>query len=75
MKKSILTLLAVSFISALSFAQTAPTATSKKHTKKHAKSVSTAANYHCPMKCENDKKYSQAGKCSKCGMDLVKISN
>jgi len=28
--------------------------------------------YACPMKCEGDKTYAQAGKCPKCGMDLEK---
>jgi len=26
--------------------------------------------YSCPMKCEGDKTYAQAGKCPKCGMKL-----
>lgn len=29
-----------------------------------------AAAYQCPMKCEGEKTYAQAGKCPKCGMDL-----
>ena len=29
-----------------------------------------AATYQCPMKCEGEKTYAQAGKCPKCGMDL-----
>lgn len=29
-----------------------------------------AAVYQCPMKCEGDKTYAQAGKCPKCGMEL-----
>ena len=26
--------------------------------------------YVCPMKCEGDKTYPEAGKCPKCGMNL-----
>jgi len=26
--------------------------------------------YQCPMKCESEKTYTQAGKCPVCGMDL-----
>jgi hypothetical protein len=29
--------------------------------------------YACPMKCEGDKTYPQAGKCPKCGMDLQPV--
>lgn len=29
-----------------------------------------AAIYQCPMKCEGEKTYAQAGKCPKCGMNL-----
>ncbi len=27
--------------------------------------------YYCPMKCEGEKTYDEAGKCPVCGMDLV----
>ena len=33
-----------------------------------------AAVYQCPMKCEGEKTYDQAGKCPKCGMDLEGLS-
>lgn len=29
--------------------------------------------FACPMKCEGDKTYPAAGKCPKCGMDLVQV--
>ena len=29
-----------------------------------------ASVYACPMQCEGDKTYPQAGQCPKCGMDL-----
>ncbi len=31
------------------------------------------APYQCPMKCEGEKTYAQAGKCPKCGMDLKPV--
>ena len=34
-----------------------------------------AAVYQCPMKCEGEKTYDQAGKCPKCGMDLKELEN
>ena len=39
-----------------------------------AKVSSTAGeSYMCPMKCEGEKTYTQAGKCPSCKMDLAKI--
>lgn len=35
----------------------------------------TAAVYYCPMKCEGEKTYDQAGQCPVCGMDLVILEN
>jgi len=29
------------------------------------------AIYQCPMKCEGDKTYEEAGECPKCGMDIA----
>jgi transcription initiation factor IIE alpha subunit len=29
--------------------------------------------YQCPMKCESDKMYDEAGSCPVCGMDLVEV--
>lgn len=29
--------------------------------------------YQCPMKCEADKMYEEAGSCPKCGMDLKEV--
>ena len=29
--------------------------------------------YYCPMKCEGDKTYDEAGACPECGMDLVEV--
>jgi Cu2+-exporting ATPase len=31
-----------------------------------------AGKYYCPMFCEDDKVYDEAGDCPVCGMDLVK---
>ena len=66
MKSKILLLM---FISTLFFA------CNSNHEQGNAKSQSndslqTAAIYECPMKCEG-KTYTQPGKCTVCGMDLV----
>jgi hypothetical protein len=34
---------------------------------------SLAVAYQCPMKCEGEKTYAQAGKCPECEMDLEKV--
>jgi Cu2+-exporting ATPase len=34
--------------------------------------VSAAGKYYCPMHCEGEKVYDEAGDCPVCGMDLVK---
>lgn len=55
-------------------AQTAPTQTAPKTEKKAAKKSKknkATAMYECPMKCE--KPSASAGKCKKCGMDLVAV--
>ena len=31
--------------------------------------------YQCPMKCEGDKTYSEAGPCPKCGMDMKEMED
>lgn len=31
------------------------------------------AKYQCPMKCEEDKMYDEAGSCPVCGMDLKEV--
>lgn len=31
------------------------------------------AQYQCPMKCEGDKTYEEAGECPKCGMELKEV--
>ena len=33
------------------------------------------AAYQCPMQCEGDKTYEEAGKCPECQMDLVKVGD
>ena len=35
----------------------------------------TPGKYYCPMHCEGDKEYDQAGDCPVCGMDLVKAQH
>ena len=31
--------------------------------------------YQCPMKCEGDKTYDEAGSCPVCGMDMKKVES
>ncbi len=39
--------------------------------KKEVKQGQRAVVYYCPMKCEGEKTYAEAGSCPECGMDLV----
>ena len=74
MKKFLLAIALMAFGTTVSFAQNAPAATAEKtvKTKKAKKAKSTAATlYECPMKCEPAT--ANAGKCGKCGMDLVAV--
>ncbi len=41
-----------------------------KHTHKH-NDEKGSGSYHCPMNCEGDKTYKEAGNCPVCGMDLI----
>jgi len=67
MRKSILilSLLALSF--------TACKNDAKKETENTKTEMTAKAEYACPMKCEGDKTYHEAGQCPKCGMDLKKM--
>ena len=47
------------------FAQTQESKKTKTEEKKEV--------YQCPMKCEGEKTYAQAGKCPSCGMDLAEV--
>ena len=38
----------------------------------HATVKKSTGIYYCPMRCEGDKTYEQAGECPECGMQLVK---
>lgn len=49
-----------------------PKRVEKKTQRKQEKSTST---FYCPMHCEGDKTYDQAGDCPVCGMDLVEEQN
>ena len=51
--------------------QTEPMKMEKKYKKHKASSSKAEAMYECPMKCEPASK--TAGKCSKCGMEKVKV--
>ena len=34
-----------------------------------------AASFYCPMKCEGEKSYAEAGTCPTCNMDLVEVED
>ena len=42
-------------------------------TKTEAKTEVASEQYACPMKCEGDKTYTEAGECPKCHMALVEV--
>ncbi|MFH1320475.1 MAG: heavy metal-binding domain-containing protein [Bacteroidota bacterium] len=42
-----------------------------KETDPEQEQVEKETAYICPMKCEGDKTYKEAGACPVCGMDLV----
>lgn len=60
------------------FAAVALSGCSKEEAPQHdehgtAESVPHATEYHCPMKCEGEKTYPEAGKCPDCGMALKPV--
>lgn len=77
MKKLILVAALFATGATVSFAQNAPTQAAKtekpaaKKSTKSKKAGAQAAMYECPMKCEPAT--TKAGKCGKCGMDLVEV--
>ena len=74
MKKLLFALSMFAFSTTVTFAQATPAPqteqTAKPKKVKKAKKQTTM--YECPMKCEEASR--KAGKCSKCGMDLVAIN-
>ncbi|MBI2967204.1 MAG: hypothetical protein HYY40_05255 [Bacteroidetes bacterium] len=71
MKKSIICLSGICLIAvfALSCSNTQENATTEESA---TTTEQVAEVWECPMKCEG-KTYTEAGKCSVCGMDLVKV--
>lgn len=49
-------------------------ANAQKSKVKTNKMAADTVAYQCPMKCEGDKTYSQAGKCPKCGKNLKAVA-
>lgn len=47
---------------------------SEKTAKTDATQAANTKTYACPMQCEGDKTYTQAGKCPVCKMDLQEIA-
>jgi hypothetical protein len=81
MKKILLAIALFTLGTTVSFAQNAPAAKANEkahqHTaqpkkgKKAKKATEAQTLYECPMKCEPAT--TKAGKCGKCGMDLVAV--
>lgn len=77
MKKLVLVVALLAFGASVSFAQNAPTQAAKTEktastkAKKSNKAAEQTTMYECPMKCEPAS--TKAGKCGKCGMDLVEV--
>lgn len=59
------------FIGLLGFFTLGTTLTSCSSTENETEEQSSEVSYYCPMKCEGEKTYSEAGSCPTCGMDLV----
>lgn len=64
----LLFILGITFLTACSGNKTSVTETAD------STQVAQTKQYACPMKCEGDKKYDQAGKCPVCKMDLEEVA-
>lgn len=78
MKKNILNFgIAVVLVFGLSALASCGSNQSKQNTKHHNEiehkynEDEDHSSFYCPMKCEGEKVYDQAGSCPKCGMDLI----
>lgn len=67
MKKQILKFSMIVLFSSALF-----TSCSSEQTSESTEQVEETA-YYCPMKCEGDKTYNEAGSCPECGMDLLEV--
>jgi hypothetical protein len=69
----------VSALGIISSCNNGQTTTDEEQTKTEARADtikpadSLSVAYQCPMKCEGEKTYAQAGKCPECEMDLEKV--
>lgn len=68
MKRSILIIMSIAFLSAGTLGLTGCESESTE-----IKNGDELAKYECPMDCENGKKYDEMGTCPVCKMDLVKV--
>ena len=69
MKIAFLSLFTASLIGFYSCGSNADNSENQEHTES---TTEQEAVYYCPMKCEGEKTYAEAGSCPVCGMDLVK---
>ncbi len=73
MKKSILILGTVLFLTAGTAVFTSCNNKNSSDKTEQKKSEVKTDKYACPMHCEGDKTYDKSGKCPTCGMDLKKV--
>lgn len=70
-------LAALFFLSACGDEATSPATGDRDHSEKEHKEhkgSDAKAAFACPMKCEEEKTYPEAGKCPKCEMDLKAVA-
>ena len=70
MKKNILKFSMVAIIGTFTLLACSGSDSPVEDHENHNEEVATV-EYFCPMKCEGEKTYSEAGSCPKCGMDLT----
>ena len=73
MKKQILTIGAVLLLVVGSSVFVSCSNTDHHHEENMEHHDGEHAMYQCPMKCEGDKMYEEAGQCPECGMDLEEV--
>ncbi len=65
----------ITIIFAALLMMTAITTSCSGSEKENTEQTNESGTYQCPMKCEGDKTYSQAGQCPVCGMDLEEVED
>ncbi len=73
MKKSILKFSVIAIIGTFTLVACGGEKNHEEATETSTDEIS-ATIYACPMKCEGEKTYTEAGSCPKCGMDLTIVA-